>query len=452
MKRMTPVQRYHAELDNLTAPDALKEKLYNIPAQYSAVDVDAEIGNTAHAASGEQPEISASAAATVNNEQPEIAANAAAAASNAQPEAIANAAASTATPRQSAIHFPRFGKLPTGWKKQALTAAACFLVGVFATDALGWQVVPNMSSMSTDSAGTVMTTTGTTNALTSGAMMEESIDGATLDSLDLTNGSITESAAESAAEPATMSSTDTTATADASETRTVTEADTTRKIIYTTDLTLETLTYDDTLATLEATVSAVGGYLSFGESYTLAYSSGERRSGYYSYRIPAAQYTAFMSGVGEAGNITCLTESADDVTTTYLDLEARITTLTQQRDRLWELQASAETLTDLLEIEATLTEVLYQIERYQSQLNYLADQVSYATVTIYLDEVIEYTVTEPTAWETISNAFASGTSNFVRTIAAVFLFILSVWVWVILAVVGILVYYSVKRNKHNKAK
>ncbi|MFI3169960.1 MAG: DUF4349 domain-containing protein, partial [Faecalibacterium sp.] len=234
---------------------------------------------------------------------------------------------------------------------------------------------------------------------------------------------------------------------DAATTRSVEES-TTRKIIYTTDLTLESKAFDDTLAALSAAVSEAGGYLEYSENYNNANSGA--RSASLTYRIPATEYATFLSGVGEAGNITYQSESANDVTSTYLDLEARITTLTQQRDRLWELQAQAENLTDLLEIESVLTDVLYEIESYQSQLNYLADQVDYATVSIYLKEVIEYTVQEPTAWETIADTFTKSLTNFVNTISNIFLTILSLWTWIALALICVFVYHKIKRKKAKK--
>lgn len=80
-----------------------------------------------------------------------------------------------------------------------------------------------------------------------------------------------------------------------------------------------------------------------------------------------------------------------DVTTQYMDIEARLSNLTAQRTRLQELQASAENLADLLEIESSLSDVQYQIESWQSQLDWYSQQVSCSTVYLSLDEVKEYT-------------------------------------------------------------
>ncbi len=394
---MKPVDRYHAELDQLTAPDALKAKLYAIPAAYplGAQTPDEDAQPTAEPqTAAPQPTATRVSAPTQNVN------------SNAK----------------KAIPFA----LPPNWKKFALTAAACFAIGVFASDALNLQSLTKMSfNMASDSAPN-MTATGTTSSASSFMADAESAEYAmesSTNSIDLSTDTATRTVEEDA-------------------------TDSTRKIIYTTRLTLESKTYDDTLADLSAALNEIGGYLEYSENYT---NSSNVRWGSFIYRIPAEAYSTFMSSLGESGNVTYLSESADDVTTQYLDLEARITTLTQQRDRLWELQAAAENLTDLLEIETALSDVLYQIESYQSQLNYLATQVDYATVYLTLQEVIDYTVVEPTVWDQISNAFTSAIMNFITTIGSLILVILSIWVWLALALVAFFVYYS-RKKKRNKTQ
>ncbi len=397
---MKPVERYRAALDDTKAPDTLKEKLLAIPAQYAA-----------------------EASATTDTAASETTAN---------PE---GAAPSSSTPNplsaDKEIHFAkgiRFA-LPKHWKKQALAAAACFASGVFAAGSFGALLDNSLNGITMMAGDSMMESATATSGSTGGYSTTTAMDAS--NALDMGTGEVVVSVSAD----------------DVATTRSVAES-TTRKIIYTTDLTLESKAFDDTLAALSAAVSEAGGYLEYSENYNNA-SSGAR-SASLTYRIPATEYATFLSGVGEAGNITYQSESANDVTSTYLDLEARITTLTQQRDRLWELQAQAENLTDLLEIESVLTDVLYEIESYQSQLNYLADQVDYATVSIYLKEVIEYTVQEPTAWETIAATFTKGLTNFISTISNIFLTVLSLWTWITLALLCIFVYHKIKRKKAKK--
>ena len=59
--------------------------------------------------------------------------------------------------------------------------------------------------------------------------------------------------------------------------------------------------------------------------------------------------------------------------------------------RRQQLQAQAETLSDLLQVEDSLTEVQSQIESWQSQLDWYSDQVQQCTVYIDLTQVQTYT-------------------------------------------------------------
>ena len=93
-----------------------------------------------------------------------------------------------------------------------------------------------------------------------------------------------------------------------------------------------------------------------GEQFTVAISHGEGR-----FVAPQEVLDTLMKN--------------GQIATQYLDIEARLDNLTAQRTRLQELQASADALSDLLQIESSLSDVQYQIESYQSQLNWYANQV-----------------------------------------------------------------------------
>ena len=154
--------------------------------------------------------------------------------------------------------------------------------------------------------------------------------------------------------------------------------DTGRKLIKTVHLTAETETYDDLIAAINGTITELGGYVESREV-----SGSRRRSCSMTIRIPADKLDLFVSHVRENANVTNSTETALDVTLEYVDTEAKITALETEQARLLELLASAESLDDILAIEARLSDVTYELERYASRLRTLANQVSYATVNLY---------------------------------------------------------------------
>ena len=130
------------------------------------------------------------------------------------------------------------------------------------------------------------------------------------------------------------------------------------------------------------------------------------------------------------------------------EVDEEIRNLLTQRTRLQELQASAENLADLLEIESSLSDVQYQIESWQSQLDWYSQQVSCSTVYLSLDEVKEYTPTEETYLSQLSSALRNGWTGFVSGVQQLTVWVVGVWpVLVILAAAALVVRFVRRRTR-----
>lgn len=219
------------------------------------------------------------------------------------------------------------------------------------------------------------------------------------------------------------------------------------KIIYTTYLSIETKDYDWAYQQLNDTLSSVDGYLESSNEYTDSTDSTRTLS--LTLRVPESSYDAFVDAAEQTGSVTSKSESADDVTTQYMDIEARLDNLTAQRTRLQELQASADNLTDLLQIESSLSDVQYQIESYQSQLNWYSQQVSYCTVNITLDEV--ETLTTGTSFAArLADAAKNGWSNFTAGAQAVVVFLMGAWPAIVIGAACGVVFYKVRHPRKKR--
>lgn len=186
------------------------------------------------------------------------------------------------------------------------------------------------------------------------------------------------------------------------------------KIIYNATLWLETKQFDQASADLLEAASQAGAYVQSSESSGSAEQGN--RSVYYTLRVPAENYSEFLNAAAQAANLIRRSESSQDVTAEYVDLEARLASLEQQRQRLDELAAQAESLEDLLAIESQRSEVQYQIESYTGQMNVLQDQISYSTVDVYLDEVTELTPQSPSFISRVGSAFRGSWNGFVSVV------------------------------------
>ena len=215
------------------------------------------------------------------------------------------------------------------------------------------------------------------------------------------------------------------------------------KIIYTADIALETKDYDAARAALEQALAEAGGWMENSNEY----SYDNARSLSMTLRVPAENYESFLAAAGETASLVRRSESADDVTAQYTDVAGRIANLEGQRDRLRELQAGAETLSDLLDIEAQLSEVQYQLESWQGQLDWYDDQIASCTVTVRLQEVETYTPTGDNFLERLGSAFAEGWQNFVRGLAAVAVALAGLWPVVVIVAAAVAAVVVIRRRR-----
>ena len=185
------------------------------------------------------------------------------------------------------------------------------------------------------------------------------------------------------------------------------EMPTGQKLIRRVNIDAETEDLDALLVQLQAQISASNGYIESQDLYNgSSYSNYRNRNANLTIRIPADKLDGFVVQLKDASNVVNYSESQEDVTLTYVSTESRIKALETEQERLLELLSQAENMSDLLEIEARLTDVRYELERVTSQLLVLANKVDYATINLYISQVKEYTeVDEQTVWQRISNGF-----------------------------------------------
>ncbi|MCC8151127.1 MAG: DUF4349 domain-containing protein [Lachnospiraceae bacterium] len=227
-----------------------------------------------------------------------------------------------------------------------------------------------------------------------------------------------------------------------------------QKLIRTVNIDLETTEFDDLITELETRTEEMGGYI---ESSEVSFYSSEYTSRWASLtvRVPAASLDEFVAMVGENANVTYTSESTEDVTLTYVDLESHLTALRTEQESLLGMLEAAETTEDIIAIQSQLTEVRYEIESYESQLRVYDNKVDYSTVYLYIDEVERETAAAGgTFWGSVGTKFkdnlyrvGQGFRNFAITFLGVLpiTLIIAVPVVVICFVIGNFL-------KHRKAR
>lgn len=208
-----------------------------------------------------------------------------------------------------------------------------------------------------------------------------------------------------------------------------------RKWIITVDMHAETDDLDTMLAALDEKIAAMQGYVENQNIYNgSTYANRRYRNANLTVRVPADTVETFTQEVSGIANVVRNQVSKEDVTLRYVDTESRKLALEAEQKRLMELLEQAETMSDLLEIEARLTEVRYQLESTASQLRTYDNQIDYATIYLYIEEVQEYTpIVEKTVWQRITEGFADSLESLSESLVDLF-------VWLIVSSPFILVY------------
>jgi len=154
-------------------------------------------------------------------------------------------------------------------------------------------------------------------------------------------------------------------------------ADPQQKIIRNGQLSVEVEDLDGAAATVRESVKSHRGRIESASRF-----SDERI--HMRIRVPAEGLDPTIADASALGRVLTRMISESDVTTRYIDTEARLKTRLALRDRLKVLLESATTVEDILNIERELARVQGEIDAMQGQLDYLDRQVAESTLDLTL--------------------------------------------------------------------
>ncbi len=267
-------------------------------------------------------------------------------------------------------------------------------------------------------------------------------------SMDNGYNSYTEAAQETGAMDMAAEATEDIAAEEKASAPEVSEKDlSSRKLIKTVSLSMETRTFDTLKNQMEESISSFGGYIE-NSSYDAPQGSRQYRYYYLCVRIPAENLDGFVGKAGELGTITNKSENVEDVTLDYVDKTAYKDSLETEYERVTELLEKATDLEQILALESKLSELRYEINSYESQLRTLDNQIDYSTVNISISEVEYEQETDDTISSRISNGFKSSLFAVRDFFVNTFVFLISnLPVLLLLAIVAVLVVIGIKKRK-----
>ncbi len=101
--------------------------------------------------------------------------------------------------------------------------------------------------------------------------------------------------------------------------------------------------------------------------------------------------------------------TAEDVTSQFVDMQARLKTKKEVEQRYLALLKEAHKVSDILEVEQQLGQIREEIEAMEGQLKLLTDQVNYSTISLNIYQKLDYTP-EPESgfFSEVNEAFIRG--------------------------------------------
>ena len=217
-----------------------------------------------------------------------------------------------------------------------------------------------------------------------------------------------------------------------------------RKIIKTANMSAETKNFEEFLSIVEGYLSEKGGYIQNKETNNNTDFAG--RKCYLTIRIPETELDGLMKKIGENATVTYENICANDVTDSYNDSQRQIEVLETEQERLLELLKKAESLDDILEIEARLTKIRYELSSYEQQLEEYDNSVSYSAISLNVSEVERETVAKTDSFLTrVSDGFMSSLASIGNGFITLAIGFLSIIPYLILiAVILLAAYFIVK--------
>jgi membrane protein implicated in regulation of membrane protease activity len=181
-------------------------------------------------------------------------------------------------------------------------------------------------------------------------------------------------------------------------------------IVQTASLSIVANNYDESSGAIEKLVLARGGYVEKLDAKAVA---GNAREINVTLRIPAKQLGDFLGELRKLGHVAEETQSNEEVSAEYVDLQARLRSAQATERRLIELlQTRTGKLEDVLDAERELARVRSDIESMQGQSAVLVHRVSYASVDVDLsEEYHEKLHSDSSTWTKLRNAAVNGLQN-----------------------------------------
>ena len=149
-------------------------------------------------------------------------------------------------------------------------------------------------------------------------------------------------------------------------------------------------TFGSKLSEVRTIVETNGGYIAGTDAQaapaTDATQPSQLTTGVINFMVPAANFDTTIDQVSKVGTVKGEHITGTDVSTQYVDLQARLDNAEAQHQIYLALLAKATNTNDVIAIENQIGQITGQIEQLKGQIKYLNDNTAFSSITVTLTE------------------------------------------------------------------
>lgn len=163
-------------------------------------------------------------------------------------------------------------------------------------------------------------------------------------------------------------------------------------------------------------------------------------------RVPATNYAEAMTSLTGLGRVEGREESGQDVSQEYVDLKARVRQLEAVEAQLLQLLNRANTVGAALAVQHQLSNVQLDLEQAKGRLNYLDDQVAFATIALDVYERLVLAKKHDQGGFRVVHAWARAANGFLAVIGWTFIVLATAAPLLVLLALGLLLGRMLRRR------
>jgi hypothetical protein len=161
-----------------------------------------------------------------------------------------------------------------------------------------------------------------------------------------------------------------------------------RKIVYTVRLGIEADEVSPLVNSISQKCSDLGGYI---ESRNEQFDEGECTSATVTYRVPTEKLDEFVAAIEGNGGVESKSISSTDITTTYVDAQAKKNALVERKVLLEEmLESTSMNTSERINIINEISAVNTELQAVELLITDYDSDVNYSTVVVSVDQVATF--------------------------------------------------------------